>query len=62
MLMMLIPLTVAAGIIYLIFRAVAKGSNSYGPGGEARDPLIILKVRTRRAKYPGMSTDESGKT
>ncbi|MHB1043145.1 MAG: SHOCT domain-containing protein [Eubacteriales bacterium] len=42
---MLIPLAVVAGVIYLIYKAVNKGSNLAGQCIEVQDPLTILKVR-----------------
>ena len=44
-LMMLIPLAIIVGIIYLVYKALDKGTDRVRLGGEVHDPLTILKAR-----------------
>jgi putative membrane protein len=44
-LMMLIPVAIIVGIIYLVYKALDKGTDRVRLGGEVQDPLTILKSR-----------------
>lgn len=49
-LMMLIPLAIVAGIIYLVNQAVVKGGGNSRPGAGPQDPVEILKMRYARGE------------